>query len=148
MTVADQPETNPSPPAVDSEAIMRRIREAIARRRAESGLSEAEFDRLAFGATPEPTLDVLRFEVERLAEACQYSGVEMVLSDVRPSPISGVIQRLRAALHEVILFYVNRHAAQQAAINRMTLQALRAALGLIEKQQKEIEQLRREHSRT
>lgn len=127
---------------VNSAEIMARIRAAIARRRAEAGLSEQAFDALATGAPGQPAPDDLRRDIERLADALRYSGVEMLLSDTRPSPISGVIQRLRAALHEVILFYVNRHAAQQAAVNRMTLRALRTALALIEAQQAEIERLK------
>jgi hypothetical protein len=128
-------------PALDSEAIMARIRAAIQERRAMSGLDDAEFDALATGAHIQPTIADLRRDVSRLADAIRYSGVEMILSDVRPSPISGLIQRFRGALHEVILFYVNRLASQQATANRLMLHVLRTTLQLIEAQQMRIEAL-------
>lgn len=130
---------------LDSDQIMARIRAAIAERRAVSGLPTAEFDALASGAPVQPTLADLRHDLARLTEALRYSGVDMLLSDVRPSPVSQLIQRFRAALHEAILFYVNRLAAQQASVNRLTLQTLKTALQLIEVQQARIEAL--EHAR-
>lgn len=126
---------------IDPDEIMARIRAAIQERRAASGLNPAEFDALASGSPAQPTLSDLRRDLTRLAEATRYSGVDMLLSDVRPSPVSSLIQRLRAALHEAILFYVNRLAAQQASVNRLTLQALKTALHLIEVQQTRIEAL-------
>ncbi len=130
---------------LDSDQIMARIRAAIQERRAASGLDSAEFDALASGAPVQPTLEDLRRDLARLTEALRYSGVDMLLSDVRPSPVSQLIQRFRAALHEAILFYVNRLAAQQASVNRLTLQTLKTALQLIEVQQARIETL--EHAR-
>ncbi len=129
--------------SINSDEIMVRIRAAIQERRAASGLDGAEFDALARGAPVQPTLADLRRDLERLADATRYSGVDMLLSDVRPSPISGLIQRFRAALHEAILFYVNRLAAQQAAVNRLTFQTLKTALQVIEAQQARIETLER-----
>jgi hypothetical protein len=128
--------------SVNSAEIMERVRAAIRARRASSGLSEAEFDALAAGTPAQPTLDDLRQDLGRLTEALRYSGVEMLLSDVRPSPLSGLVQRARAMLHEVVLFYVNRAAMQQAAVNRLTLQSLKTALALIEAQQARIAELK------
>ena len=130
-------------PNETSEAIMARIRSAIRERRAASGLSDAEFDALATGAPGQPTIDDFRHNLDRLADALRYTGIEMIVSDVRPSPVSGLVQQARAALHEVVLFYVNRAAAQQAIANRLTLQALRTALALLEAQQALITELER-----
>ncbi len=126
---------------IDVEVIMARIRAAIQERRAASGLDPAEFDALASGAPLQLTLADLRRDLARLTEATRYSGVDMLLSDVKPSPVRRLIQRFRAALHEAILFYVNRLAAQQASVNRLTLQALRTALEVIAAQQARIEAL-------
>lgn len=128
---------------IDSDEIMARIRAAIAERRAVSGLPIAEFDALASGAPVQPALADLRRDLARLAEATRYGGVDMLLSDVRPSPVSKLIQRFRAALHEAILFYVNRLAAQQASVHRLTFQTLKTAFQLIEVQQARIETLER-----
>ena len=129
---------------VDAEVIMSRIRAAIQERRLASGLDVAEFDVLANGAGAHPTLEDLRRDLACLIVATRYNGVDMVLSDVRPSLVSGLIQRFRAALHEVILFYVNRLAAQQASVNRLTLRTLQTAFQLIEVQQARLEALERE----
>jgi len=128
---------------VDVEAVMARIRAAIQERRIASGLDAAEFDALASGAPVQPTLADLHRDLARLTEATRYSGVDMLLSDVKPSPLSHLIQRFRAALHEAILFYVNRLAAQQASVNRLTLQTLTTAFQVIEAQQARIEALER-----
>jgi len=131
--------------AIDSTEIMARIREAIARRRVEAGLSAEAFDALATGAPIQPSLADLQYEINRLAVSLGRNEVEMALSQARPSLIGKLAQRLRAALHEVALFYVNRHAAQQAIVNRMTLHALQITMALIERQQREIEQLKQNH---
>jgi len=128
---------------IDAESIMLQIRAAIRERRTTSGLSDAEFDALATGAPVQPTLDGLRRDLERLTNTMRYTEVDMLLSEVRPSPISGLVQRFRAALHEVILFYVNRLAAQQASTNRATLTALRKTFQILEAQQARIEALER-----
>jgi hypothetical protein len=130
---------------VDPEVVMARIRAAIQERRAASGLGDAEFAALASGVSVQPTLSDLRRDLTRLTEATRYSGVDMLLSDVKPSPLNRLIQRFRAALHEAILFYVNRLAAQQSSVTRLTLQALKTALAVIEEQQARIEAL--EHAR-
>lgn len=121
-----------------SEEIMARIREAISQRKAESGLSMTEFDALATGSAADPSMDDLRRDLKRLSEALHYSSIEMMLSDARPSPITGLVQRARGALHEVILFYVNRLAAQQATVNRLNLRTLGTALALLESQEARI----------
>lgn len=132
----------------DSEAIMARIRAAIQERRAQSGLTDAQFDALATGESDQLTVEDLERDLKRLADALRYSGVDMLLSDLRPSPVSGIIQRFRAALHEAILFYVNRLASQQAAVNRLMLLSLETAQKLIAAQQERIEALEQENKRT
>jgi len=128
-------------PPIGSAEIMERIRNAIRSRQESSGLSAAEFEALATGTDGPSTVADLRRDLERLEEAMHYSSVELMLSDVRPSLFSGLIQRLRSSLHEAILFYVNRFAAQQAVTNQLNLRALKTALALIEAQEARINEL-------
>ncbi len=130
-------------PDIDAEAIMRQIRTAIQERRVASGLETAEFDVLAKGVLVQPTLADLRRDLERLAETMRHGDIEMFLSDVRPSPVRGLIQRFRAIVHKAILFYVNRLAARQAMTDRQVLSTLRTAFHLIAAQQARIEALER-----
>jgi hypothetical protein len=48
----------------------------------------------------------------------------MALTESRLPLVGGVAQRLRAALHELVLFYVNRLAARQIRFNEHTARAL------------------------
>ena len=117
--------------------VMEHVRAAVEARRQSSGLSDAAFEILATGKTLHPTLDELERQCESLRYALRYSSVKMILSDVRPSPLHGLVQRARAMLHEVILFYVNQLAMQQAAINRLHLQALEMAVAYLRAQAEE-----------
>jgi hypothetical protein len=115
-------------PDLDAEAIMREIRARIRARRAKAKARGVDFEAYADGLYPVPT-DAL-FSRD-LYEAVRYVGlgwdkvgVEMALTESRLSLIGGLIQRLRAALHELVLFYVNRQAARQVRFNEQTARAL------------------------
>ncbi len=115
-------------PDLDAEAIMREIRARIRARRAEAKASGVDFEAYADGLYPVPP-DAL-FSRD-LYESVRYvglgwdkMGVEMALTESRLPLIGGLIQRLRAALHELVLFYVNRQAARQMRFNEQTARAL------------------------
>ena len=115
-------------PDLDAEAIMREIRARIRARRAEAKARGVDFEAYADGLYPVPP-DAL-FSRD-LYEAVRYVGlgwdkvgVEMALTESRLPLIGGLIQRLRAALHELILFYVNRQAARQVRFNEQMARAL------------------------
>jgi hypothetical protein len=115
-------------PDLDAEAIMREIRARIRTRRAEAKARGLDFEAYADGLYPVPP-DAL-FSRD-LYEAVRYLGlgwdkvgVEMALTESRLPLIGGLIQRLRAALHELVLFYVNRLAARQVRFNEQTARAL------------------------
>ena len=115
-------------PDLDAEAIMREIRARIRARRAEAKARGLDFEAYADGLYPVPP-DAL-FSRD-LYEAVRYVGlgwdkvgVEMALTESRVPLIGGLVQRLRAALHELVLFYVNRQAAQQVRVNEQTARAL------------------------
>ncbi|MCL4506123.1 MAG: hypothetical protein M1434_14230 [Chloroflexi bacterium] len=127
---------------MDPESIDSHLQAAVEARRQQSGLPDAEFEILATGTSAHPTIEELERRCESLSHALRYSSVEIILSEVKPSPVRPLIQRARAMLHGVILFYVNRLAMQQAAINRLNLQVLSTAAALIKSQQVEIDKLR------
>ena len=115
-------------PDLDAEAIMREIRARIRARRAEAKARGLDFEAYADGLYPVPP-DAL-FSRD-LYEAVRYVGlgwdkvgVEMALTESRVPLIGGLVQRLRAAFHELVLFYVSRLAARQVRFNEQTARAL------------------------
>ncbi len=115
-------------PDLDTEAIMREIRARIRARRAEAKARGLDFEAYADGLYPVPA-DAL-FSRD-LYEAVRYVGlgwdkvgVEMALTESRLPLIGGLAQRLRAALHQLVLFYTNRLAARQVRVNEQTARAL------------------------
>ena len=115
-------------PDLDAEAIMREIRARIRARRAEAKARGLDFEAYADGLYPLPP-DAL-FSRD-LYEAVRYVGlgwdkvgVEMALTESRLPLVGGLVQRLRTALHELVLFYVNRLAARQIRFNEQTARAL------------------------
>lgn len=115
-------------PELDTEAIMREIRARIRARRAEAKARGLDFEAYADGLYPVPA-DAL-FSRD-LYEAVRYVGlgwdkvgVETALTESRLPLIGGLVQRLRAALHQLVLFYTNRLAARQVRVNEQTARAL------------------------
>jgi len=115
-------------PDLDAEAIMREIRARIRERRAEAKARGLDFEAYADGLYP--VLPDALFGRD-LYEAVRYVGlgwdkvgVDMALTESHLPLIGGLVQRLRAALHELVLFYVNRLAARQVRVNEQTARAL------------------------
>ena len=127
---------------MDHESVNTHLRAAVEARRRQSGMPNEQFEMLAMRTAMYATIEELERRCASLSHALRYSSVDMILSEVKPSFIASWIQRARSMLHEVILFYVNRLAMQQAAINRLNLQALNTAVALIKSQQIEIDGLR------
>ena len=116
-------------PEIDAEAIMRDIRARIRQRRAQAEAQGLDYEALAEGR---PAESVGRFEADlyydlrRLSVSYDEVGVKLSLTETRLPLIGGVVQRVRAALHQVILYYVNMLARQQARINKYNLRVLTA----------------------
>jgi len=113
---------------IDAEAIMKEIRTRIRARRAEARARGIDFEAYADGLYPLPPDAVFSRD---LYEAVRYVGlgydkvgVEMALTETRLPLIGGLGHRLRAALHEVVLFYVNRLAARQVRVNEQMARTL------------------------
>ena len=113
---------------IDAEAIMQEIRARIRARRAEARAQGLDFQAYADGLYPLPPDAVFGRD---LYEAVRYVslgydkvGVEMALTETRLPLIGGLVHRLRAALHEVVLFYVNRLASRQVRVNEQMARTL------------------------
>lgn len=113
---------------LDSEAIMQEIRARIRARRAEAKAKGLDFEAYADGLYPLPPDAIFSRD---LYEAVQYVALgydkvnlELALTETRLPLVGGLVQQVRAALHAVVLFYVNRLAARQVRFNEQTARAL------------------------
>ena len=113
---------------IDVEAIMQEIRARVRVRRAVAKARGLDWEAYANGLYPLASDAVLSRD---LHEAVRYAGLdydkiplEMVLVDTRPPLAGRLVQRVRSALHELVLFYVNRLAARQVRFNEQTARAL------------------------
>jgi hypothetical protein len=113
---------------LDSEAIMQEIRSRIRARRASARARGLDWEAYADGLYPLPPDAILSRE---LYEAVRYAGldydkvaVDMLLTESRLPLVGGLVRRVRMALHELVLFYVNRMAARQIRFNEQTARAL------------------------
>jgi len=115
-------------PDLDVEVIMQEIRARVRARRAEATARGLDWQAYADGLYPLPPDVVLSRD---LHEAVRYAGldydkipVEMALVDERLPVVGRLVRRVRAALHELVLFYVNRLAVRQVRFNEQTARAL------------------------
>jgi hypothetical protein len=113
---------------IDIEAIMQEIRARVRARRAVAKARGLDWEAYADGLYPVPPDAVLSRD---LHEAVRYAGLdydkiplEMMLTDTRFPLLGRLVQRVRSALHELVLFYVNRLAARQVRFNEQTARAL------------------------
>ena len=115
---------------LDAEAIMQDIRARIRSRRVEARARGLDFEAYADGLYPLPPDAVLSREVHEAVRSIALGydkvNVELALTETRLPLIGGLAHRVRAALHGLILFYVNRLAARQVRVNRETSRALTA----------------------
>jgi len=115
-------------PDVDAEAIMQEIRARLRARRAEAKARGLDFEAYADGLYPLPADAILSRE---LYEAVRLVGlgydkvnVDLALTETRLPVLGRVVHRVRAALHDLVLFYVNQLAARQIRFNEQTARAL------------------------
>jgi hypothetical protein len=115
-------------PDLDTETIMQEIRGRLRARREQAKMRGLDFEAYADGLYPlEPDAVLSR----DLHEAVRCAGlgydkvnVEMMLTETRLPLVGGMAHRVRAALHELVLFYVNRLAFRQIHFNEQTARAL------------------------
>jgi len=113
---------------IDAEAIMQQIRARLRARRAEARARGLDFEAYAEGLYPLKADAVLSRDlyeaVRRLELSYDNVSVDLALTETRLPLIKGLVQRVRGALHALVLFYVNRLAARQVRINEQTTRAL------------------------
>lgn len=139
-------------PALDLDAIMAEIRARIQQRRAELGVDNRVFESFDSIACPEPPAlgaynPHLFHHLRRANEAYVTYPTEPILT---PSALSqlpllgGLWNRLRPALHLLVLIYVNRYAAHQTTVNRHLVSTLNALTAQVRDQQQTITALEAE----
>src|SRR3972149_7067809 len=142
-----QPSENFTAP-LDAEAIMREIRARIQQRRAQAEVQGQDFDALAEGRfTPDRPTHFnaeLYYELRRLSLSGEQIGVGLSLTASRRPLIGPLVQRIRLALHQLVIYYVNMLARQQARVNTYDARAWAALLNDLEAKATEAETLRRE----
>ena len=124
------------------EEVMQEIRARLRARREQAKVRGLDFEAYADGLYPLPPDAVLSRD---LYEAARYVGlgydkvhVEMALTETRLPLVGGLVQRVRSALHELVLFYVNRQASRQIHTNEQTARALVALVRDLEKEVRDL----------
>jgi metal-sulfur cluster biosynthetic enzyme len=129
--------------ALDAEEIMQEIRARLRARRDEARARGLDWEAYVDGLYPVPSDAVfsrdLHEAVRHLSLEHDRVSVEMALTGMGLPLVGGLAQRVRAALHELVLFYVNRLATRQTRVN---YQASRAMALLIRELEAEIRDLR------
>ncbi len=125
-------------PQLDVDAIMAEIRAALMQRRIDAEARGIDFDDIAMGRYNVPGSD--RFPME-LHEALQQasllrdgSQVSLFVTPASVPIIGGLLQRIRTALHQAIIFYVNMSAERQIAFNVEVSRALNRLTASLDKQ--------------
>lgn len=135
-------------PEIETDAIMREIQARIQQRRAQAEAQGLDFDALAEGRyTPDqPTRFTaeLYYELRRLSLSGEQIGVGLSLTSSRLPVIGPLVQRVRLGLHQLVIYYVNMLARQQARVNAYEARAWSVLMTDLENKASEIDALRRE----
>ncbi len=121
---------------IDAEAIMRQIRENIRKRRAQAeaqGVDYAAFVEGTYASQEGRRFDAdLYYELRRVSISCDKLGVDLSLTESRLPLIASLVQRVRTALHHLVIYYVNMLARQQVRVNEYMMRALTALVKNLE----------------
>ncbi|NLE43628.1 MAG: hypothetical protein GX620_02805 [Chloroflexi bacterium] len=114
--------------SIDTEAIMRLIRENIRRRRSEAeaqGLDYEAFVEGLYASKVSARFDnSLYYDLRRMSVSYDKIGVGLSLTSVRLPLLGPLIQRVRTALHHLVIYYVNMLAGQQTRFNEYVMRAV------------------------
>jgi hypothetical protein len=123
---------------IDVEKVMAEIRMAIERRRAEAEARGLNFEQLATGRYQIPTGNRFPGKLyESLYQASLLRDKSLVSPFITPVPVPLVgrlVQRIRGALHQLVIFYVNMSAERQIAFNIETSRALNRLVDALDKE--------------
>lgn len=115
-------------PEIDAEAIMRQIRENIRKRRAQAEAQGLDYEAFVEGLTAskvEARFDQsLYYDLRRLSVSYDKIGVGLSLTESHLPLIAPLAQKVRMALHHLVIYYVNMLARQQARLNEYVIRAL------------------------
>ena len=120
---------------VDVEAVMFAIRSNLQRRRAAAQAQELNYEALAAGRL---TQDSGRFAPEvyanlrRAHAAADRIAVSQQVSEQRIPVIGGVLRRVRQALHQLVVYYVNMLAGNQMRFNESMAAAVTSLVADLE----------------
>lgn len=158
MSVTESPQTTGSPwivihdEQIASEELVQEIERRVARRRAQLGSISPAFPTFGyvsdFPAVPQDkrVSPHLYFYLEQ-ANKMPPPAVEPVLapSPATRTPVAGRLWKMvRAEMHNLILFYVNKSVGEQNRVNTNLVSTLNEMTRVIQDQQAEIEALRGE----
>jgi hypothetical protein len=144
-------------PEIDVEAIMRQIREKIRERREEAEAQGIDIDSLAAGDHDRRFDDDLYREMRQVSASASQMGVILSPAEKDGIPILSVLSnRIRLAMHQLVVYYVNMLAAQQNHHNGQLVRLLMKLVRGLEREshpeqvaelQAEVEALRAEVAR-
>lgn len=131
--------------SIDTEALIDQVHERLRLRRAqaeEQGLDYEAFVRgKPAGHGYAPFGYNLHYSLERMKASYNRIEVTLSLTDSRIPVIGSIVQRVREALHELVMYYTNRLAGRQSRFNKYVVKAMTE---LVEETGKENEGLHRE----
>lgn len=123
-------------PEIDAEAIMRRIRENIRKRRSEAEAQGLDYEAFVEGLyTSQVTARFdhsLYYDLRRMSVGYDKIGVGLSLTESGLPLIGPLVQRFRKALHHLVIYYVNMLAGKQARFNEYVVRALTALVKELE----------------
>ncbi len=135
---------------IDAEAIMRQIRENIRRRRSDAEAQGLDYEAFVEGlyASPDATRfdRSLYYDLRWMSMGYYKIGVGLSLTESRTPLIAPLVQRVRSALHHLVIFYTNMLAGRQARFNEYVVRALTGVVKSLEQDPTpgEVESLRQE----
>jgi hypothetical protein len=135
---------------IDAQAIMRQIRENMRQRRSMAEAQGLDYEAFAQGlyASPESARfdRSLYYDLRWLSTSYHKIGVGLSLTESRIPLVAPLVQRVRAALHHLVIFYTNKLAGRQTRFNEYVVRALTGLVKELEKEPApgEVEALRRE----
>jgi hypothetical protein len=137
-------------PEIDAESIMRQIRRNIRKHRAKAekqGLDYEAFVEGLYASQVTARFDhSLYYDLRRMSVGYDKIGVGLSLTESRVPLIAPLIQRVRKALHHLVIYYANKLAGQQARFNEYVVRALSGLVKELEKgpTSEEVESMRQD----
>jgi len=139
-------------PEIDPEQIMIDIRRRMQAERKKRSYDQQGFRKFSEGAMPDQIFelgiqpDLFRY-LEQANDTFPMIDMSMLLAESPATrlPIIGRLWKLiRGGAHQLVLFYVNRHANHQFNVNRNVVSVLNNMTALVQDQQQMIIELQKE----